>query len=130
LLLLSFLVFTLQAWAETEIAVVSIYADSFNGRRTASGEQYSSMRHTAAHRTLPFGTCVELKNTRGNRKTYVTINDRGPHNMKRMFDISGAAARDLGVNGIGQVTYTVESRSACKIEAEALQAATPKPSLH
>lgn len=113
-ILLSFLAFTLHAWAAKDVAVVSLYSQKFAGKRTASGEKYDQRKHTAAHRTLPFGTCVELKNRRTGKQTRVVINDRGPHIKGRTFDISDAAAQDLGVRGVASLSYGVVPKENCR----------------
>lgn len=114
LIVLLFLTCTLCTWAAEETVTVSRYADTFVGRKTASGQLYSDKKRTAAHRTLPFGTCVMLRNERTGKLTHVTINDRGPHIKGRQFDISDAAARDLGIYGLGKVYYEVEPKSTCQ----------------
>lgn len=77
--------------------VASYYAAKFNGRRTASGERYSGRKLTAAHRTLPFGTLVRVSDAKTGRWLVVKINDRGPHNRRRIIDLSYEAARQLGM---------------------------------
>lgn len=77
--------------------VASYYASKFNGRRTASGERYSGRKLTAAHRTLPFGTLVRVADAKTGRWLVVKINDRGPHNRRRIIDLSYEAARQLGM---------------------------------
>ncbi|SUT95040.1 septal ring lytic transglycosylase RlpA family protein [Actinobacillus lignieresii] len=81
--------------------VASYYADKFNGRRTANGERFSNSAMTAAHKTLPFGTLVEVTNTRNGRSVVVRVNDRGPYAHARVVDLSKAAARQLGMHGSG-----------------------------
>lgn len=81
--------------------VASYYADKFNGRRTANGERFSNSEMTAAHKTLPFGTLVEVTNTRNGRSVVVRVNDRGPYAHTRVVDLSKAAARQLGIHGAG-----------------------------
>jgi len=73
----------------------SYYAKRFNGRKTASGEVYSSNKFTAAHRTLPFGTIVRVVDPQTNRSVRVRINDRGPFSEGRVIDLSSLAAADL-----------------------------------
>lgn len=76
---------------------------------------YSSNRHShgatdgnsAAHRTLPFGTKVRVRNTRNNREVVVHINDRGPFIRGRVIDVSRKASKALGIDGIGSVCLTV-----------------------
>jgi rare lipoprotein A len=73
----------------------SWYGREFNGRVTASGERFSMNELTAAHRTLPFGTIVLVKNMDNGRTVKVRINDRGPYSDGRIIDLSYAAAKDL-----------------------------------
>lgn len=69
---------------------------------------------TAAHRTLPLGTIVEVTNLENNRSVRVRINDRGPYARGRILDLSAAAARRLGLRaqGIAQVRIEVLSESS------------------
>lgn len=91
-----------------ERGIASWYGPKFQGRPTASGEIFDMNRLTAAHRTLPFGTRVEVVNLDNGRSVEVTINDRGPWVGKRILDLSYAAARELGMLGPG--TARVEIR--------------------
>lgn len=74
----------------------SWYGEKFHGRRTANGEIYDMNKLTAAHRTLPFGTLVEVTNLENDQKVTVVINDRGPFAKGRILDLSKEAARQLG----------------------------------
>jgi rare lipoprotein A len=87
--------------ATIERGVASWYGPGFHGRPTASGERYDMDAMTAAHRTLPFGTLVEVRNLGNDRVTRVKINDRGPFTRNRILDLSRAAAIELGVYGPG-----------------------------
>lgn len=89
--------------------VASYYADKFNGRRTANGERFDNGAMTAAHRSLPFGTLIEVTNMRNGKKVVVRVNDRGPYNHARVLDLSKNAARQLGMHstGIAQVKVAV-----------------------
>lgn len=89
---------------------VSFYGkgDGFHGRKTASGERFSSHEFTAAHRTLPFGTRLRLKNPNNNREAIVRINDRGPYTDGRQLDVSWRVAEELGFTEQGVVTLLVE----------------------
>lgn len=75
----------------------SYYADKFQGCKTASGEVYNKKAFTAAHRTLPFNTVVEVTNLRNKKKVLVKINDRGPNTKNRILDVSKAAAIELDI---------------------------------
>jgi len=77
------------------------YAKKFEGRKTTSGERYRAAKFTAAHRTLPFGTMVKVKNLRTGKTVEVRVNDRGPFSKKFSLDISGAAAKALGIYKLG-----------------------------
>lgn len=82
---------------------VSFYGDGdgFDGKRTASGEVFNKELLTAAHRSLPFGTIVEVRDLRTGKSVRVRVNDRGPFVKGRSLDLSSAAARALGVQGDG-----------------------------
>lgn len=82
----------------------SWYGPGFHGRRTASGERFNTGAMTAAHRTLPFGTRVEVRNASTGRRVVVRINDRGPYAHGRIIDLSRASAQALGISGVGSVT--------------------------
>jgi rare lipoprotein A len=58
---------------------------------------------TAAHKTLPLSSYVEVTNLKNNRTVIVRINDRGPFNSSRAMDLSYAAAKELGISGTGSV---------------------------
>ena len=87
----------------------SYYADSLQGRKTASGERYNRNKLTAAHRKLPFGTRVRVTNLKNNRSVVVRINDRGPFVRGRIIDLSHQAARELDMvrTGVASVRVTV-----------------------
>lgn len=75
----------------------SYYGRQFHGKKTASGEIFNMYAMTAAHRTLPFGTIVEVENLKNGRKILVKINDRGPFVPGRILDLSKGAAEKLGM---------------------------------
>jgi rare lipoprotein A len=87
----------------------SWYGEQFHGRRTANGEIYDMNKLTAAHRTLPFGTLVEVTNLENDRKVTVVINDRGPFARGRILDLSKEGASQLGFieQGIAKVEVRV-----------------------
>lgn len=74
------------------------YSDFFDGRKTASGEIFRQSLMTAAHRTLPLGTIVEVTSRSTGRTIQVRVNDRGPFGGNFVIDLSRAAARALGVD--------------------------------
>jgi len=85
-----------------EKGTASWYGDQFHGRKTACGEMYDMHDKTAAHKILPMGTIVLVRNLENGRETVVRINDRGPFTRGRIIDLSYAAANELGMlrNGV------------------------------
>jgi rare lipoprotein A len=96
-------------WSEEGLASWYGGDDGFEGKPTASGEIYDSSRLTAAHRDLPLGTVVSVKNLDNGRAVQVRINDRGPFVHGRVIDLSRAAASELGLigPGVGPVRITI-----------------------
>jgi rare lipoprotein A len=86
------------------------YGGAFVGKKTASGEAFDPAKLTAAHRSLPFGTWVEVRRVDTGRTVRVRINDRGPFgDAKRVIDVSRKAAEDLELvrDGIARVELRV-----------------------
>jgi rare lipoprotein A len=86
----------------------SYYANSLHGRATASGEIYDKNKLTAAHKTLPFQTKVEVENLKNGKKVIVRINDRMPSNSKRSIDLSEAAAKKIDMIQAGVVSVKMK----------------------
>ena len=91
--------------ASAETGVASVYG--YNGGKTASGERANPGGLTAAHKTLRFGTKVEVTNRRNGKSVTVRINDRGPFIRGRVIDLTPAGARALGFSGLAPVTLAV-----------------------
>jgi|YNPMSStandDraft_2_1061718.scaffolds.fasta_scaffold00038_30 rare lipoprotein A len=89
--------------------VASWYGQELTGKKTASGEIYNPQSLTAAHRTLPFGSVVEVENLENGKKVEVVINDRGPFVDNRIIDVSQKAAEELGFlqKGTAYVKVTI-----------------------
>ena len=87
----------------TEIGKCSWYGPGFHGKRTANGEVYDQHGFTAAHRTLPMGTLIEVTDVRTRKSVRVRVNDRGPYVRDRACDLSYGAAKRLGMIGRGVV---------------------------
>jgi rare lipoprotein A len=81
--------------------MASWYGTKFHGKRTSSGEPYDLYGMTAAHKTLPLPTYVEITNLRNDRSVIVKVNDRGPFHDDRLIDLSYTAAVKLGIVGHG-----------------------------
>lgn len=92
-----------SADGHVETGLASWYGTAFDGRRTSSGEIFDSRLLTAAHRTLPLPSWVEVRNLDNGRSVVVRVNDRGPFADpdERILDVSEAAARELGMVGAG-----------------------------
>jgi rare lipoprotein A len=103
-----------SAQGYVEQGVASWYGKQFHGRRTASGEIFDMHAMTAAHRSLPIPTDVEVTNLSNGKKIIVRVNDRGPFVGQRILDLSYAAARALGLDhaGTGRVKIRALGRSS------------------
>ena len=88
--------------AEIARGKASWYGPGFHGRRTASGERFDMNAFTAAHRTLPFGTLVRVRNVQNGMEVDVRINDRGPRVRDRIIDLSKAAAAAIELLEAGE----------------------------
>lgn len=82
---------TILISSNTFAAYASWYGPGFHGRTTANGEKYNMHAMTAAHKSLPFGSKVEVTNLENNKTVVVRINDRGPFIKSRIIDLSKAA---------------------------------------
>ncbi|MDH3882762.1 MAG: septal ring lytic transglycosylase RlpA family protein [Desulfobacterales bacterium] len=87
--------------------IASWYGRDFHGKKTSNGETYNMYAMTAAHKTLPLGTYVEVHNRENSRSVVVRINDRGPFVRGRIIDLSYTAARDIGIVGPGTARVEV-----------------------
>jgi rare lipoprotein A len=68
-----------------------------SGRRSADGERFRPGALTAAHRTLPFGTLLNVTNISNGRSVQVRVTDRGPFVRSRIIDLSRGAAASIGM---------------------------------
>lgn len=108
--ILSLVFFSVTDAVASSRAVASWYDCSKPGecsksKRTANGERFNPNAHTAAHKSLPFGTKVLV--THKGRSVIVRINDRGPFIKGRHIDLSRAAARKIGCRGVCVVTMKI-----------------------
>lgn len=105
-------VVTKAADTTKKVIITTYYANKFEGRKTTSGERYRAAKFTAAHRTLPFGTIINVKNLRTGQSVDVRVNDRGPFSKKFSLDISKAAAKALGIYRLGyarvEISYVLK----------------------
>lgn len=111
--LIAFAAVTWPEIARPGDGVASWYCDGFAGRKTASGETYRCDSMTAAAMGLPFGTLVEVTNTRNGKRVTVCINNRGGfERLGRAIDLAREPARQLGLieRGVGKVATVVVGR--------------------
>jgi rare lipoprotein A len=104
-ILITTISFSSSLLAATQTGIASVYSDE----QTANGEYAHASALTAAHRTLPFGTMVEVANIETGRSVVVRINDRGPYIRGRVIDLTPAGAQAIGSSGLAQVSLTVLS---------------------
>jgi rare lipoprotein A len=104
-ILIATISFSSPLLAATQTGIASVYS----GEQTANGEYAHASALTAAHRTLPFGTMVEVTNIQTGRSVVVRINDRGPYIRGRVIDLTPAGARAIGSSGLAPVRLTVLS---------------------
>jgi rare lipoprotein A len=111
----------------SQIGVASWYGPGFHGRRTANGEVYDQYALTAAHRTLPHGTWVEVTNLANQETVRVRINDRGPYVDDRIIDLSYTAAQRIDMLRSGIAPVRVEVLDADAVPELIPVAAAPPP---
>ena len=100
----------LIATSRAETGIASVYSNE----KTANGEYAYPTRYTAAHKSLPFGTFVEVTNLKNGKSVIVRINDRGPYIAGRIIDLTPAGAKAIGSDGLSPVTVTVLQAVAAK----------------
>lgn len=102
-----------------EAGIASWYGQPFHGRRTASGEIYNMHAMSAAHKTMPLPSYARVRNPANGREVIVRVNDRGPFKPGRIIDLSRAAARALGIDGLAPVQVT-------RLPDEAVRSGAPR----
>ena len=112
----------------TETGIASWYGIPYDGRRTASGEIFDMQRLTAAHRTLPFNTWLEVTNLSNGKQVDVRITDRGPFIKGRIIDLSLGAAREIDMvrEGIVRVRIKVIKPRKQDIDKPVVASAPPE----
>ena len=98
--------------------IASWYGPGFHGKKTANGEVYDQNALTAAHKTLPMPSMVQVTNLENGRSLRLTINDRGPFAHGRIIDVSRRGAQLLGFFRDGTAksespTYGDRVQNAC-----------------
>jgi rare lipoprotein A len=95
-----------------QIGRATWYGKLFQGRPTASGENYNMNELTCAHRSLPMGSLVRVTNLTNHKSVVVRVNDRGPVPENRVIDLSYAAAHFLGFSGVAKVRIDLVDSTA------------------
>lgn len=93
----------------TQEGIASWYGKDFHGKKTSNGEIYDMHAMTAAHKTLPLGVFVKVRNRENGQETIVRVNDRGPFVKNRIIDLSYTAAKKLGVDMKGTAPVRIEA---------------------
>lgn len=98
---------TLFAFAQQK-GKASFYSHRMKGHHTSDGGKYQPDSLTCAHRTLPFGTLLRVRNPKNNKEVIVRVTDRGPHRRNFLIDLSYSAAKKLDIirEGITSVEIT------------------------
>jgi len=91
------------------VGYASYYGSKFHGKKTANGEIFDMYGKTAAHRSIEFGTMIEVTNIENNKSVVVKVNDRGPFVSGRILDLSYRAAQELDMiaNGVAKVKIRI-----------------------
>lgn len=93
----------------SERGIASWYGEKFHGHNTSNGEIFDMYRSSAAHRSLPIPSFLQVTNLDNNRSIVVRVNDRGPFHSDRIIDLSYAAAVKLGYAEIGTARVQLEA---------------------
>jgi len=115
---LLFVLFCLNATAQTETGKASFYHNKFEGNGTSNGEVFRQKKFTCAHKTLPFGTWLKVTCLKNNNVIYVRVNDRLPKSSKRCIDLSLLGAEKLNFVRSGLTQVTLEKVSESDIPEE------------
>ena len=101
-----------------ETGIASWYGEDFHGKYTANGEVYDLNALTAAHRTLPLPSIIQVTNLDNGRTMRLRVNDRGPYARGRIIDLSRRAAQLLGFEGNGTAKVRVQILVPESIQAQ------------
>ncbi len=133
-LFFSFLFVANTVLAQDEVGIASYYSDSYQGRRTASGDLYDKNKLTAAHKTHTFGTYLKVTRLDNKQSITVKVNDRGPYIKGRIVDLSRKAAKALDIVQDGHASVKIEvvngppsASTAINVEAPDAPVAKAKP---
>lgn len=109
--------------------IASWYGKKFHGRKTSSGEIYNMYTLTAAHKTLPLGTHLRVKNLNNQQSVTVRVNDRGPFVRGRIIDLSYAAAKKIDMVSAGTAPVEIVALGSETSRQNAGNPVPPSPSV-
>jgi rare lipoprotein A len=105
-----------------DVGYASYYGQERAGQPTANGEVFMPSAITAAHKTLPMPSYVEVTALDTGRTILVRVNDRGPFANDRLIDLSEGAARQLGIAEQGMAGVRVRKVNPPEQERAVLRA--------
>lgn len=88
--------------------ISSYYGGFHHGHKTASGEVFNMHALTAAHRTLPLGSRIQVTNLSNGKRITLKVTDRGPYKKGRILDVSQGAAKALGMLKSGTAKVRIQ----------------------
>ncbi|MFA5515673.1 MAG: septal ring lytic transglycosylase RlpA family protein [Desulfuromonadales bacterium] len=109
-----------------EEGIASWYGRDFHGKKTSNGETYDMHGRTAAHKTLPLGIYVKVRNLANGKEAVARVNDRGPFVRGRIIDLSYTLAKDLGVVDAGTAPVRIEALGFREGDAGNFQSRQPR----
>lgn len=115
LLLIITIASLISSFAQEQRGKASYYSRKATGSRTSSGERLHHDSLTCAHRTLPFGTLLKVRNLSNGKEVIVKVTDRGPFRRGRVVDLSWAAAKELGMLSQGIATVEVSRYTGTQV---------------
>jgi len=107
--------------------IASWYGEPFHGRPTSSGEIYNMYAISAAHKILPLGTVVRVRNLENSKTLVLRVNDRGPFIPGRVIDLSYGAAQALNIVGAGTAMVEIQAVGESPFVAGSAQKRSPPP---
>ena len=107
--LLTIMIIGLSLLNYESVGKATYYGEKWTGKVTSSSEKFHADSMTCAHKTLPFGTLLEVTDTKTNKQIIVKVNDRLPKNAVALIDLSYGAAKQLDMIEKGVVIVKVKS---------------------
>lgn len=111
LTLFAILSYATTAIAQTTQGYATYYGSKWHGRRSADGSVFSNDSLTCAHKTLPFGTLLHVRNPKNGKEVLVKVTDRGPFRANTLIDLSQAAAKEIDMMRAGVAMVEVTNLS-------------------